>query len=177
MEINFVITTLLVLMIIGAIIAIELRDLLSSVVSVGAVGIILTLIFLLLQAPDLAIVQLVVEILALVIMIRATVLRDESVYSNKEFLNRFATIFGLFVFIYFAILAVKELPIFGFPKLKIGQYYINNAVNETGATNIVSSIILNYRAYDTLGEATILFTAITGVVTIMRKIGRSGKNF
>jgi len=159
-------------MIIGAIVAIELRDLLSSVVSVGAVGIILTLVFLLLQAPDLAIVQLVVEILALVIMIRATVLRDETVYTSKEFINRLTTVLGLFIFIYFTLLAVKELPVFGFPKIKLGQYYINNSINETGATNIVSSIILNYRAYDTLGEATILFTAIVGVLTVMRKVGR-----
>jgi len=159
-------------MIIGAIVAIELRDLLSSVVSVGAVGIILTLVFLLLQAPDLAIVQLVVEILALVIMIRATVLRDETVYTSKEFINRLTTVLGLFIFIYFTLLAVKELPVFGFPKVKLGQYYINNSINETGATNIVSSIILNYRAYDTLGEATILFTAIVGVLTVMRKVGR-----
>ena len=172
MDINLIIVILLVLMIIGAVVAIELRDLLSSVVSVGAVGIILTLIFLLLQAPDLAIVQLVVEILALVIMIRATVLRDETVYNSKEFINRLATVLGLFVFIYFAVLAVKELPIFGFPKYKIGQYYVDNAVNDTGATNIVASIILNYRAYDTLGEATILFTAIVGVLTVMRKTGR-----
>ena len=172
MDISLVITILLVLMIIGAIIAIELRDLLSSVVSVGAVGIILTLIFLLLQAPDLAIVQLVVEILALVIMIRATVLRDETVYTSKEFMNRLATIFGMFVFIYFAIFVVRELPVFGVPKLKIGQYYINNAISDTGATNIVSSIILNYRAYDTLGEATVLFTALVGVLVVMRKVGR-----
>ncbi len=169
MDINLVIKILLVLMIFGSIVAIEIRDLLSSVVSVGAVGIILTLVFLLLQAPDLAIVQLVVEILALVIMIRATVVRDETVYTTKEFINRVITLLGVFVFIYFAILVSKELPMFGNPKYKVSQYYVDNALFDTGATNVVSSIILNYRAYDTLGEAVVLFTAITGVLTVMRK--------
>ncbi|MFN3550946.1 MAG: hydrogenase subunit MbhD domain-containing protein, partial [Endomicrobiia bacterium] len=43
-------------MIIAALVALEIKDLLSSVVSLGAVGLILTLLFLLLQAPDVAIV-------------------------------------------------------------------------------------------------------------------------
>ena len=42
----------------------------------------------------------------------------------------------------------------------------------TGAANLVASVILDYRAYDTLGEATILFTAVIGVLTIMRRVGR-----
>ena len=56
---------LLVLMIIGAIIAIEVKDLLSSVIAVGAVGLALSIVFLILKAPDVAITQLVVEILDL----------------------------------------------------------------------------------------------------------------
>ncbi|MCX5656890.1 MAG: DUF4040 domain-containing protein, partial [Candidatus Omnitrophica bacterium] len=52
---------LLLFMIIGAIIAIESKDLLSGVIAVGAVGFALCLAFLILKAPDLAITQLVVE--------------------------------------------------------------------------------------------------------------------
>ena len=37
---------------------------------------------------------------------------------------------------------------------------------------MVSSIILDYRAYDTLGEATVLFTAVIGVLTVMRSVGK-----
>ena len=67
---------LLIFMIIGAIIAIEVKDLLSSVVAVGAVGLGLSIVFLVLKAPDVAITQLVVEILCLIILIRATLKRD-----------------------------------------------------------------------------------------------------
>ena len=59
--------SLLIFMIIGAIIAIQVKDLLSSVVAVGAVGLALSLIFIILKAPDVAITQLVVEILCLII--------------------------------------------------------------------------------------------------------------
>jgi len=62
---------LLVLMILGAIVALESKDLLSGVVSLGICGFGLTIVFLLLQAPDLAIVQIIVETLTLVILIAA----------------------------------------------------------------------------------------------------------
>ena len=66
----------LILMIIGAIIAVETKDILSSIVALGKVGLGLTIAFIILKAPDLAIVQLVVEILTLIILIRATLGRD-----------------------------------------------------------------------------------------------------
>ena len=70
--------TLLAIMILGSIVAIETRNLLSSVISVGIVGFTLSILFLMLGAPDLAITQVVVEILALVILIRATISVDNT---------------------------------------------------------------------------------------------------
>lgn len=170
---EFIISLLIVLMIIAALVALEIKDLLSSVVSLGAVGLILTLLFLLLQAPDVAIVQFVVEILSLVILIRATVLRDETLYSKKEFLlYRLPILFCVFIFLILVIISLKQLPTFGNFSSKIGDYYIKNTINDTGAVDIVAAIILNYRAYDTLGEATVLFTSILGTVLVLRKIGR-----
>jgi multicomponent Na+:H+ antiporter subunit B len=52
---------LICLMILGAIIALESSDLLSGVISLGIVGFALTIVFLVLQAPDLAIVQIITE--------------------------------------------------------------------------------------------------------------------
>ncbi|MDY0094992.1 MAG: hypothetical protein RBT80_20035 [Candidatus Vecturithrix sp.] len=51
------------------------------------------------------------------------------------------------------------------------QYYINRGREETGAVNIVTSIYLGYRAYDTLGEAMALFTAATGVFLLLKRKG------
>jgi len=41
----------------------------------------------------------------------------------------------------------------------LGQHYVGSGVNETGAQNIVASIVVTYRGFDTLGEVTILFLA------------------
>jgi multisubunit Na+/H+ antiporter MnhB subunit len=57
--------------------------------------------------------------------------------------------------------------------MRVSEFYLaEEALNAAGATNIVSAIILNFRAYDTLGEATVLFTAVMAVIAVMRKTGR-----
>jgi len=165
---------ILILMILGAIVAMEIEDLLSSVIALGAVGLGLTLEFLLLKAPDLAITQLVVEILALIILIRATV--RFGVERKKYKANPLYFLFALMfvgVFLWFSAKALKEIPNFGFPIMKVSSYYLTQALEKTHATNIVSAIILDFRGYDTLGEATILFTSVIGVLAVLRKKGRS----
>ena len=50
------------------------------------------------------------------------------------------------------------------------QYIINNTQNETGADNGVTAVVFDYRGFDTLGEATVLFTAVAGVIIIFRRL-------
>ena len=45
--------------------------------------------------------------------------------------------------------------------------YVNSGMTETGATNIVAGMILDYRAFDTLGESFVLFTALCSCLIIM----------
>ena len=47
--------------------------------------------------------------------------------------------------------------------------YVENGLEETGAINIISGIILDYRAFDTLGESHVLFTALLCVTVLLRK--------
>lgn len=171
-----VLHVILILMIIGAIIAMEIKDLLSSVIALGAVGMGLSLLFLLLKAPDLAITQLVVEILALVILIRATIGRgvQKEHFKDKLYYLLFGSIF-LILFLYFGIKAISELPNFGSALMRIGERYIAEAKEKTSAVNVVSAIILDFRGYDTLGEATVLFTSILGVLSVLRVIRNSDK--
>jgi len=164
---------LLIFMIFGAIIAVEVKDLLSSVVALGAVGLGLSIAFLVLKAPDVAITQLVVEILALVILIRATLKKDLPFStSGRWFLNTAITVCFIGVTLFFAAKCFKDLPTFGEPIMRVAATYLKEGLPKTGAANIVASVILDYRAFDTLGEATVLFTAVIGVLAIVRRIGR-----
>ena len=54
----------------------------------------------------------------------------------------------------------------------IGQQILEDAPQQTGAANVVTSVVWGYRGYDTLGEATVLFTAVVGVVMIFRVFRR-----
>lgn len=47
--------------------------------------------------------------------------------------------------------------------------YVENGLHETGAVNIISGIILDYRAFDTLGESHVLFTALMCVTVLLQK--------
>ena len=168
------IMVLLAFMIIGAFIAVETRDLLSSVISVGAVGMILSLAFLFLKAPDIAITQVVVEILALVILLRATLRRD--ITTVKGIRGKIGLGFSLFVVLFIAIVSFpffKQLPKFGYPLLAEGEsvsnFYIKEGLKKTGASNITTSVLLDFRMYDTIGEASVLFTSILGALAILRR--------
>lgn len=52
----------------------------------------------------------------------------------------------------------------------IANYYLENAPIETGIPNVVTSILASYRSYDTLGETFVIFTAAIGVLTIIGRI-------
>ncbi len=168
---------LLLFMIAAAYIAVQIKDLLSSIIAVGAVGMALSVVFLILKAPDLAIVQLAVEILCLIILIRVIAKRES--ISTKDIRGFLTAIMGLVfigVFLFFAYSALKELPNFGQPIMRVARNFIETGQTKTGATNLVTSVILDFRAYDTLGEATVLFTAVIGVLTVLRQIGRKRKD-
>lgn len=66
---------------------------------------------------------------------------------------------------------ITELPTMGAldnPSFnEISHYYNEHAASDTGSANIVTAIITDYRAFDTLGETTVLFTGITAVVSII----------
>ena len=48
--------------------------------------------------------------------------------------------------------------------------YLSNVLDrETGSKNIVTGIYLDYRLFDTMFEATILFTTVTGVLFMSKK--------
>ena len=63
-------------------------------------------------------------------------------------------------------LALIVIP-FGEPKTEVGKYYIDKGIEDTGAVNIVTSVVVNYRGFDTLGEVTILFIAAIGLGAVL----------
>jgi multisubunit Na+/H+ antiporter MnhB subunit len=170
------ISVILVFMISGAIYAIHARDLLSAVISGGIVGYGLVICFLLLRAPDLAIVQIVVETISLVIMV-AVVLDSsrEEAFSRPDrqgYINAISVVIILLVLFYFFRLAAGTLDHLGEGSLRMAKSYIEGAAEKTGSANLVTGVIFDFRGYDTLGEATVLVTAVIGILTVLRIKGK-----
>ncbi len=49
------------------------------------------------------------------------------------------------------------------------EVYVNKFVEDTGAANSITAILWDYRGYDTLGEATVIFVAVAGIAALFRK--------
>ncbi len=183
---ELILNIILGFMIIGAIYAINAKDLLSAVIAAGIVGYSLVICFLLLKAPDLAIVQIVVETITLVIMI--AVVLDSSRNELKEniklkidgvsYFNVRYVVTMVIVLVFAGILlylfssAIYMLEPLGEHSTRMSTAYIEDAANQTGSANLVTGVLFDFRGYDTLGEATVLFTAVIGVLTILRLKGR-----
>jgi multisubunit Na+/H+ antiporter MnhB subunit len=163
----------LLFMIAASIIAIGLKDLLSSVVALGAVGIGLCMGFLALKAPGLAVTQLVVEILSLIVLIRATS-RDDVPFSmsGRWLFNTVSTVVFLSLFIIGAYFAFKDMPPFGYPAMKFSGIYFEEAASSRGNENVVAIVLSKFRSFDMIGEVAVIFTAIVGVLALTRGAGR-----
>jgi multisubunit Na+/H+ antiporter MnhB subunit len=69
----------------------------------------------------------------------------------------------------FLVWGVTLIHPFGYPSpTYMDDYIIENSQGETGSNNVVAAVLFDYRGLDTLGEATILFTAVTGVLLLLR---------
>ena len=75
---------------------------------------------------------------------------------------------------------ISYLPTFGHAENPVNnevpQRYIENGLQETGAVNIVTGMILDYRAFDTLGESHVLFIATCTVLILLRIDKKKGKD-
>jgi multisubunit Na+/H+ antiporter MnhB subunit len=84
--------------------------------------------------------------------------------------NNVALIMFTILAIFFVFTALLIHP-FGTPyESKMDDYIIMNTQNETGTNSGVTTIVFDYRGFDTLGEATILFAAVSGVLMIFRRV-------
>ncbi len=104
----------------------------------------------------------------IILVIIVVVLRFIFAVEARSILNLF--LLGLIIFM--LSFTVAEMPPFGDPGNPVFNEmclrYLEDGVAETGAVNIAAAVILDYRAFDTLGEATVLFVAIAAVIATLQ---------
>ena len=94
-----------------------------------------------------------------------TVTRDFNVF------YRIMAVVSCIVFAVVMLYVVAHLPEFGQANPaadEVANRYIEKGLEETGAVNVVAGMILDYRAFDTLGESFVLFTALICSTVLLR---------
>jgi len=130
------------------------RDRLTALVLVGAIGLMITLTFAGLSAPDLALTQLLVEVVSVVLLLLALNFLPATGAATETRGRRWrdgvlAGAAGLGV-------AALAWAVLTRPSRTIADWYLENAVPAASGTNAVNVIIVDFRALDTLGEIAVL---------------------
>src|SRR6056297_4283163 len=74
------------------------------------------------------------------------------------------TISGAAVFFNLKVMTIyKDIP------GGISRYIISFGLQDTGSLNLVTAILYDYRAFDSMGESTVIFGAVSGIVLILSR--------
>ena len=95
-----------------------------------------------------------------------TLINKKSLYNllkKREFHVSFVLLL-LSVFLFSNFYYVPEQEIFS---NSTAEHIINSGVKETGSLNLVTAILYDYRAFDSLGESTVIFAAVSAIVLIL----------
>jgi multicomponent Na+:H+ antiporter subunit A len=156
---------LLALVAVGVVATVRARTRIAAVVVVGIVGFAMTLWFFVLGAADVALTQLLVEILTVAVMV-LLLHRLPSRFAPDSTGRRtpavvlavaagIATTFGVW-----ALTGRRDIS-------PAAQYFLREGPETTGGANIVNTILVDFRALDTLGELTVLGVAGLSVAALL----------
>ncbi|MFQ5849339.1 MAG: hydrogen gas-evolving membrane-bound hydrogenase subunit E [Candidatus Binatia bacterium] len=71
------------------------------------------------------------------------------------------------------IYSTEDMPSWGDPNSPASRHvsprYLERSVEETGTPNVVTSVLADYRGYDTLGETTVIFSAGMACILLLRR--------
>ena len=156
----------------GALAATVARSTMAAVLSLGTVGYGVAMTFLGFGAPDLAMTQFSVETLTVLIYVLVfrhfRTLGELSPPGIRARDALIAVVIGLFISALLLSVATTETA----PGLK--EYFVEFGPTLGHGRNIVNVILVDFRAFDTLGEITVLATAAIGVRALLR-LGADGR--
>lgn len=171
---------LLLILVVCATTAVFMKDLLSATIILGAYSLIMAVIWMRLNAVDVAFTEASVGAGITAVLIIAALSRTRRGEDDSSKRGRPAGVFKtiapvvVVVAIWGALIYGSiDLPRFGDPDAPahhhVADRYIEEGHHETASENFVTAVLANYRGYDTLGETTVIFTAAVSVVLLLRR--------
>jgi multisubunit Na+/H+ antiporter MnhB subunit len=152
--------------IVSAIATVRARSRLSAIISLGVVGIAVTLFFVFYSAPDLALTQLLIEVLTVILLVLVffRVKPDPGIADDTRRPVRWVIATGMGLFGAGLVLASYIYQV----GPSISPYFLANAIPIGQGGNVVNVILVDIRGYDTLGEITVLGLAALGGYAVLR---------
>ena len=155
----------------AAIVLVFLRRRFATVLSLGAVGYGVALLFVLHGAPDLALTQFLIETLSLVVFV--LVLRhlptdfDHHRWRLGQNVRRLVAVaVGVFVAAFGLLAGAARTA------QPLSEGYLERSVPEAHGENVVNVILVDFRGFDTFGEITVLATATAGILALVLAVRR-----
>lgn len=147
---------------------------LASLIMLGGVGLIVCMTFVWLSAPDLAITQLLVEIVTTVLILlglRWLPKRSPGIGEVMTLRSRFRRFRDLAIAIVCGVgMSVVAFTVMTMPVPDaIASYFLQNAYTEGGGRNVVNVILVDFRAFDTFGEIAVLGIVGLTVYGLLRR--------
>jgi len=145
--------------------ALQHHDRFKAVVLVGVVGLVTSLTFVSLSAPDLALTQLSVEVVSTVLLLMGLALLPQHSPRESSPVRRARdAVLALGAGAGMAWLAWVFLTR---DHRSISWYFLDKSIPVGGGSNVVNVILVDFRGYDTFGEITVLGIAALGVLALM----------
>lgn len=163
-------TSIALLIIAGAILALVTNSRIAGIAALGVVGIGIALVFIIFSAPDVAITQLLVETLV-VVLVAVVMLRLPSL-PKAEFRLSHAILAGAMgVAVSLTLIAVVSSPL----DLRLTAYFETTSWPEAFGRNIVNVILVDFRALDTFGEIAVVVIAALSAYALLRTTRKGGQ--
>ena len=156
-------TILILMMVVSAYVTVGIRTSLGAIISLGVVGVSVTLFYVFFSAPDLALTQLLIEVLLVVLLVIVFTRLSPDIRPPMQKLKQARNVlvalavgaFGFFLVLFNSSEAMQAAQ-------SISGYFLHNAVPGGHGTNVVNVILVDFRAIDTMGEITVLALAALG---------------
>ncbi|MDT8383754.1 MAG: monovalent cation/H+ antiporter subunit A [Gammaproteobacteria bacterium] len=148
------------------------RQRFTALVLIGAVGLVVALIFVKFSAPDLALTQLSVEIVTIVLLLLALYFMPQR--PERESSHARVWRDGLLAGVAGAGAALLAWSVLSRPYQSIADFFIDNAKPGGGGYNVVNVILVDFRGYDTLGEIAVLALAALGIFALLEQLQLPG---
>ena len=163
-----VLLTLLAAVTIGVV---RTRNLFGVIVLAGIYSFLMASVLIVLDAVDVAMTEAAVGAGVSTVLLLATLHLTKSMEyprPRKAYLPLFVAICTGAAIVW----GTYSLPPFGTPDNVIHRHvvprYLADSVKDTMVPNVVTSVLADYRGYDTLGETTVIFTAGIGVLLLLK---------